>query len=88
MRQIFESLREQIKDNSTEVGTAKIISMHNARILINKAEHKWESDHCATWKIKENDLFIQLHGTCYLVDEVKYWKCCPYCCKKLKLEVR
>lgn len=88
MRQIFESLREQIKDNSTDVGSTKIITMHNARTLVNKAEHKWESDYCTTWKIKENDLFMQIHGTCYLVDEVKYWKCCPYCCKKLKLEVR
>lgn len=85
MRHTFNNLRailKRHKENMPVIVTAEMLAE------IDEAESNWESDHCNMWKLKENDLFIQIHGTCYLVDEVKYWKCCPYCRKKLKLEVK
>ena len=87
MKHIFDWQREQLEDTSTSVNNAKLIGSHAARVIINKAESKWENDCCKSWKM-QNESFVKIHGTSYLIDEVQYWKCCPYCCRKLKLEVK
>ena len=87
MKQVFNWIRDQIEDRSAAIGEMKIISAHNARTIINKAENNWEDDYCKTWKYKENNSFVQVHGTNYHVDDAKYWKCCPYCCRKIRVGV-
>lgn len=85
MKQLFNYLREMVELNSVNTGGAKIIGTHSIRVLINRAESKWESDYCKMWTFKTNNSFVQIHGSCYSVDDAKYWKCCPYCCKKIKI---
>ena len=82
MKHIFDWQREQMEDNSNSVGNTKLIGSHTARVIINRAEAKWENEYCKTWKL-QNESFVKIHGTSYLIDDVRYWKCCPYCCRKI-----
>lgn len=68
MKQIFEWLREEIEANSVDVGGTNIISMHRARILVNKAEEKWEKEHKSydVEKVKQQirDYFVKVIDNC------------------------
>ena len=49
MEKVFDSLRKEIEENAADVGGAKVIGLHQVRIIINKAESKQETK-CCEWK--------------------------------------
>jgi hypothetical protein len=44
----------------------------------------YEKEDKCIWKCK-TPTFSVAHGTTHFVDEVKYWKFCPYCGKPIKI---
>ncbi len=77
MKQIFEWLREEIEANSVDVGGTNIISMHRARILVNKAEEKWEEKQFAKKPLVNK--CPSCHKTVFYVENY-----CPNCGQHLK----
>ena len=88
IEQIFERLREQIKDASFRPFNEVVVYEESVQNLINEAEAKWESD-CCEWK--KNIYFFGGHdyssgcGTRIPLNSLEYHKYCPFCGKPIKI---
>ena len=94
MKQIFDWLREQIKESRmvVELKTPKknldVIGFYTMENIINEAEAKWESE-CCIWK--KNIYFFGGHdyssgcGTRIPLNSLEYHKYCPFCGKPIKI---
>lgn len=96
MKQIFDWLREQIKNNCHEVEDGdgekyEVISIGNAVNIITVGEVKWEAD-CCEWKLEDEEanLYVTKCEQRQLIFEgtptENGYKFCPYCGRKI-LEV-
>lgn len=99
MKQIFDWMREQMKENSAmRVNSKKfydnpqdgqyvdeVVLVENMDSIINEAEAKWEAD-CCEWKRKKNTSFAEaVHRVPCHIYTVIHWKFCPYCGKPIKI---
>lgn len=89
MKEIFNDIRKKVSTSSDEAcfmpDDMMVVSESQLKKILDEAETKWEEDCCTQWDLKENATFMMVHGTSHLVDEVKYWKFCPYCGKSIKI---
>ena len=88
MKQIFDWLREQIREaeyNHALYGTDFAVNTEKAIDIIDEAEAKWEKD-CCEWKKYESDIIFPYKTSCGH-SEVFYdtFKFCPYCGKRIKI---
>lgn len=76
MNKAFEWLRKEVEANSVECGGAKIISLHQVRILINRAENMLGSEREIT---HPKCISCENYAGEYLVPPI-----CYLCCKGIE----
>lgn len=88
MKQIFDWLREQIKDASFRPFNEVVVYEESVQNLINEAEAKWEAD-CCEWKTtkRNSNLIASPHMALYQLSkkDLKDIPYCPYCGKPIKI---
>ena len=91
MKEIFDWLREQIKESMveliplavprTERSYGKELAFTRSLAIVDEAEAKWEKD-CCEWKQAYRSVY-EAHGEHFVIGELKKWSVCPYCGKKI-----
>jgi hypothetical protein len=93
MKQIFDWLRGQIDKKSingiSESGAFVTSFIHSkiAKLCIDEAEAKWESE-CCEWKFEKELVGISVYKTCLKTQPYCYdidKKFCPFCGKPIKI---
>lgn len=95
MKQIFDWLREQFDKQSingiSENGLVVTSFIHSkiAKLCIDEAEAKWESDCCEWTELIEYKQ--RVYANCRFTNDsldamsIGYFKFCPYCGKRIKI---
>ena len=91
MKQIFDWLREQIKNRKAKNDFLEDrVWNHAIRVcieIIDEAEAKWEQD-CCEWKrvgLTENPRYVSAHDLWEVLTDAELWNVCPYCGKRIKI---
>lgn len=87
MKKIFEWMRERVNGrHGVYIFGQKYVNLDRMNEIINEAEAKWEAEVCE-WKYEKNkpSFARAVHDIPKLVDEIRYWKFCPYCGKPIKI---
>lgn len=89
MKQIFDWLREQIKDASFRPFNEVVVYEESVKNIINEAEAKWESECCEWTELIEYKQ--RVYANCRFTNDsldamsIGYFKFCPYCGKRIKI---
>lgn len=90
MKQIFDWLREQIKEESangfgTNGAFFSYLPTVRAEKVINEAEAKWESEVCEWKPVGYRKEYVEAHEFWLDKMQAECFKLCPYCGKPIKI---